>query len=159
MAKTKSIKAPSSFGSVTNTTDETTLGSVSLPAYSVKTDYKVRCFAVCETTSTNSTDTFALKLKLGSTALSTVTAFDAADGDVCFITFEGLIDVSAETLNGVALDGRTGQALANPEPVADLAFDTDAAQTISVTGTWSVASASNNAVLKAFTVELEPVDA
>lgn len=158
MAKTKICRVPSSLGSVTNATAETTLGSVVCKANSIKYDHKVRIQAIAKTPSTNSTDTFALRLKLGSTTLATVTAFDAADNDVCFITFEGFLNANGELLHGIAFDGRTGQALANPEPVADQAFNTDADNTFSVTGQWSVASASNNAVLKHFVLELEPVD-
>lgn len=158
MAKPSIIRVPSALASVTNSTAETTLGTVTLPAYSVKYPHRIKVQAICKTPDTDSTDTFALKLKLGSTVLSTVTAFDAADNDVCFITFEGLINSSAELLHGVAFDGRTGQALANPEPSADVAFDTDADAVFTVTGQWSVASADNVATLKVFAVELQPLD-
>jgi len=159
MAKPSIIRVPTAaLASVTNSTAETTLGTVTLPAYSVKYPHRIRIQAVCKTPETDSTDTFALKLKLGSTVLSTVVAFDAANNDVCFITFEGQIDSVAEVLHGVAFDGRTGAAVANPEPVADIAFDCDAAQVLTVTGQWSVAAAANVATLKVFAVELQPVD-
>jgi hypothetical protein len=158
MAKPTIIKVPASFGTVTNSTAETVLGTVTLPAFSVKSRYRVNAFALAKTTATNSSDTFALKLKQGSTVLSTVTAFDAANNDVCFIEFKGSIDADNELLHGVAFDGRTGAALANPEPSADVAFNTDAAVVYTVTGTWSVASADNVAVLKDFYIELQPVD-
>jgi len=158
MAKPTIIKVPASFGTVTNSTAETTLGTVTLPAFSVKSRYRINAFALAKTTATNSSDTFALKLKQGSTVLSTVTAFDAANNDVCFIEFKGSIDADNELLHGVAFDGRTGAALANPEPSADVAFNTDAAVVYTVTGTWSVASADNVAVLKDFYIELQPVD-
>ena len=158
MAKPSNIKVPSSYTAVSNTTSETTMASVSFPAYVFKQDHIVRVRALVETPSTNSTDTLALKLKIGSTVLSTVTAFDAANDDVAFIVFEGYIDADGELLHGVAFDGRNGQSLANPEPSADVAFDTDAAKVFSLTGTWSVASADNNAVCKFFTVETQPVD-
>jgi hypothetical protein len=158
MAKPTIIKVPASFGTVTNSTAETVLGTVTLPAFSVKSRYRINAFALAVTTATNSTDTFALKLKQGSTVLSTVTAFDATDDDVCFIEFKGSIDADNELLHGVAFDGRTGAALANPEPSADVAFNTDAAVVYTVTGTWSVASADNIAVLKDFYLELQPVD-
>jgi hypothetical protein len=99
-----------------------------------------------------------LKLKQGSTALGTVTAFDAANDDECFIEFKGSIDADGEKLHGVAYDGRKGQAFANPEITSDLAFDTDAAVVYTVTGQWSVANAGNVAVLKDFYLELQPVD-
>ena len=158
MAKPSIIRVPSALASVTNTTAETTLGTVTLPAYSVKYPHRIRIQAICEIPSSNSTDTFALKLKLGSTVLSTVTAFDATNDDVCFISFEGQIDSANELLHGVAFDGRTGQSLAVPELSADVAFDTDAAQALTVTGTWSVANSGNTATLKVFVVELQPVD-
>ena len=158
MAKPSIIRVPTALASVTNSTAETTLGTVTLTAKSVKYPHLIRVQAVCKTPATNSTDTFALKLKLGSTVLSTVTAFDAADDNVCFILAEGLINSATELFHGVATDGRTGQALANPEPFADVAFDTDADAVFTVTGQWSVASTSNVATLKAFVVELQPLD-
>lgn len=159
MAKPSIIRVPTAaLASVTNSTAETTLGTVTLPAFSVKYPHRIKVQAVCKTPNTNSSDTFALKLKLGSTVLSTVSAFDAADNDVCFITFEGQIDSAGELLHGVAFDGRTGQALANPEPAADVAFDTDTDKVFTVTGQWSVANAGNTATLKVFAVELQPLD-
>jgi hypothetical protein len=158
MAKPTIIKVPASFGTVTNSTSEVVLGTVTLPAFSVKKRHRINAFALAKTTATNSTDTFALKLKQGSTILSTVTAFDAADNDECFIDFKGSIDASGEKLHGVAYDGRKGQAFANPEITSDLAFDTDANVVYTVTGQWSVANAGNIAVLKDFFLELQPVD-
>jgi len=157
MAKSTNVRVPASLGSVTNATAETTLGTVTLNAHSVKVDQKFSALVIVETPSTNSTDTLAVKLKLGSTVLSTVTAFDAADNDVCFIKLEGYIDAYGELLHCVAFDGRTGQAFANPEPLADVAFDTQTDKVLTVTGTWSVASASNVATLKVFTIETTPV--
>ena len=157
MAKPASIKVAPSYTTVTNTTDETTMATITVPAYNVKTDYRIEALCLVETPSTNSTDTFALKLKLGSTVLDTVAAFDAADDDVCWIRLEGYIDSSAELLHFVALDGRTGQA-ADVEETADVAFDTDTDKVFTVTGTWSVAAAANQAVCKFFTIKLEPVD-
>ena len=158
MAKPSIIRVPTALFSVTNSTAETTLGTVTLPAFSVKYPHRIKVQAICETPETNSTDTFAMSLKLGSTVLSTVTAFDAADNDVCFIQFEGQIDSANELLHGVASDGRNGAAPANPEPSVDVAFDTDTDKVFTVTGTWSVASADNVATLKVFAVELQPLD-
>lgn len=158
MAKPSNIKVPSSYTAVSNTTNETTMASVSFPAYVFKSDHVIRVKALVETPSTNSTDTLELKLKLGSTVIGTLSAFDAANDNVGFILFDGYINASAELLHGVAFDGRTGQALANPEPSADVAFDTDTAKVFSLTGTWSVANSGNNAVCKFFIVETQPVD-
>lgn len=157
MAKSTNVRVPASLGSVTNATAETTLGTVTLNAHSVKSDQKFRAQCVVVATATNSTDTLAVKFKLGSTALSTVAAFDAADNDVAFINVEGYIDASGELLHCVAFDGRTGQALANPEPSFDVAFDVQTDKVFTVTGTWSVASAANVAELRVFTLETTPV--
>jgi hypothetical protein len=157
MAKSTNVRVPSSYGTVTDTITETTLGTVTLSANSVKVDQKVRIECLVKATSTNSTDTLAVKLKLGSTVLSTVAAADVANDDSEFILFTGFIDATNELLHGVALDGRTGAALANPEPSADVAFDCQADKVFTVTGTWSVAHADNIAILKAFTVETTPI--
>jgi hypothetical protein len=157
MAKPASIKVAPSYTTVTNTTDETTMATITVPAYNVKTDYRIEAHCQVEIPSSDSTDTFALKLKLGSTALGTVTAFDATNDDVCWVKLEGYIDSSAELLHFLALDGRTGQA-ADVEETVDVAFDTDTDKVFTVTGTWSVAAAANQAVCKFFIIKLEPVD-
>ena len=114
--------APTAPPTVTNTTDETTMATITVPAYNVKADYRIEALCLVEIPSSDSTDTFALKLKLGSTALGTVTAFDATNDDVCWVKLEGYIDSSAELLHFLALDGRTGQAAdveaGNPQGVA-----------------------------------------
>lgn len=147
-----------SFTQVTNATAETTMASYVIPARTVSKRCGVRFRVMAETPSTNSTDTFALKLKLGSTALGTVAAFDAADADCAGILFEGVFDVSAGKLHGQAFNGRTGQA-ATLAFTADLTADFFSDLTVSVTGQWSVASADNVADLKVFNIEIFPEDA
>jgi hypothetical protein len=157
MAKSTNVRVPASYGSVTNATAETTLGTITLNAHSVKVSQKIRIECMVKATSTNSTDTLAVKLKLGSTVLSTVAAADVANNDCEFICFTGFLDAPNELLHGVAFDGRTGAALANPEPTPDTAFDCQTDKVFTVTATWSVASADNIAVLKVFTLETTPV--
>lgn len=157
MAKSTNVRVPATYGTVTNTIVETTLGTVTLSANSVKVDQKIRIECLVKCTATNDDDTFSIKLKLGSTVLSTVAAADVANNDCEFVIFTGFIDADAELLHGVALDGRTGAALANPEPSADVAFDVQTDKVFTVTGTWSVADAGNSAILKTFTVETNPV--
>jgi hypothetical protein len=157
LAKTKTIKSATNLATVTNTVTETTLGSVTIPAYNVKMNHLLKVKVMVKTPSTNSTDTLAVKLKVGSTVLATVAAFDAANDDVCWVELSGYVDSVTKELHYVSQDGRTGQA-ADVEEVADVAFDVDADLVISATATWSVASASNQAVPKFLSVELEPCD-
>ena len=157
MAKPTNIKTASDLVTVTNTVAETNLCSITLPAFSVRMDYLFKCKVLVKTPSTNSTDTLALKLKLGSTVLATVAAFDAADDDVCWVELSGFVDSTNKTVHFVALDGRTGQA-ADVEESADVAFDVNTDLVFSATATWSVASASNQAVPKFMSLELQPVD-
>lgn len=146
------------FTQVTNATAEITMAQLVLRPGNIDKRHIIRVRAVCRLPETNSTDTFAFRLRLGTTVLSQVTAFDATNNDICTVTFEGAIDPYDAEIHGFGLSARTGQA-----PVylgtADLAFNPAVAQTISVTGQWSVANTGNIADLKVFNIELLPEDA
>jgi len=157
MAKPSNIRSATDLATVTNTDAETTLASVVIPAFNIKMDHVIDIALAVKTPSTDSSDTLTVKLKLGSVVLATVAAFDAANANVCWIRLKGFIDASTSLLHFIAEDGRTGAA-ADVEETTDVAFDCNAALTLSATATWSVAAAANQAVPKYFTVTLQPVD-
>lgn len=147
------------FTRVTNTTDETSLKEFTLPARTVQVRSGIRFRAQVKTPSTNSTDTVAIKLYIGSTVVATVAAFDAANNDGAFVEFEGVLDPAGNLLHGRGLSGRTGQALANPTITNDAATVFTGDLTLKVTAEWSVASASNQCDCKLFNLEIFPEDA
>lgn len=147
------------FVTVTNATAETTMYSLALEPKQIDKRHGFRLSALVKIPSQNSTDTFALKAKVGATALATVAAFDAADNDCCFVEVTGTFDPRAALLHAVGVSGRTGQSLAVPTLTADLATAFSAAVTLSITGQWSVAHADNVAILKHVSLEWFPEDA
>jgi len=157
MAKPTKILTASNLATVTNTVVESVLCSITVPAFNLKMDHAFKCKVMVKTPSTNSTDTLAVSLKVGSTVLGTVAAFDAANDDVCYLSLEGYVDSEGKLLHYVCTDGRTGQA-ADIEEVTDVAFNVDTALVFSANATWSVASASNQAVPKFMSVEFQPID-
>jgi|GEM_PF-2395731 len=157
MAKPTIIKSATPLTTVTNTVAETALGTITVPAFNLKTDYVIKMSVAVKTPTTNSSDTLAVKLKIGSTVLATVAAFDAADNHVCWIRLNGLVNASTRLIHYIAEDGRTGTA-ADVEEATDVAWDVNADVVITATAQWSVASADNIAVAKYLTLELQPVD-
>ena len=151
-------ESDAAFTTVTNTTTETALKSFTLPARTVQVRSGIRFRAQVKTPSTDSTDTVALKLYIGSTAVATVAAFDAANNDGAFVEFEGVIDPAANLAHGRGLSGRTGQALATPTITNDLAAVLTGDVVFSVKAQWSVAAAANQCVLKVFNLEIFPED-
>jgi len=141
---------------LTNSTTQTVLASTELPAYSLGSAPKhYHVHGVVIATATNSTDTLDVKVRIGSTTLTgTVVgdsgAVDVADNDKVIIDLD--VDVRAVSAAGsvdvivsgvVSAPGAEGTATARVayEP---LTLTASTAYKIEVTGTWSVASASNS---------------
>jgi hypothetical protein len=108
----------------------------------------------------NSTDTFGVVLKLGSTTITTIAARDPATSDVFHIRADilvrstgasGAVRAASEHLFAAA-----GGYVAGAEVVgtASVTVDTTADQLLDLVGTWSVANAGNVARLDAMTVEI-----
>lgn len=109
-------------------------------------------------TSTNGTDTLLIKAKIGSTALITTAAVDVANDNI----FTGCTRVAIRTdgasgtfvaMGSYADPGAAGAALKNAYK-ASTAIDTTASQAVTVSATWSAASASNSARLDYLQVNL-----
>lgn len=108
-------------------------------------------------TTANSTDTVTIKLKIGTTVITATVALDATTADVWVIDTHVIIRTIgasgtfvASGLHGV---GPLTTSAMRAYVLGSTAIDTTAAQTISVTGQFSVSHADNGAVLEELTVE------
>ena len=129
--------------------------------------YLVR--GVVAASSTNSTDTLAVKLRFGpttltGTAIATAAARDVADNDVVYFEIyiqtrtvarsssTGL-DVASSVCSGICTaSGAIGTAAPHAEYAVVSTANAQADQLLEVTGQWSVSSASNVCALQALDV-------
>lgn len=148
---------------ITNSTAETAFStSHTIPANSLLagTVLKIRYQGIA--TATNSTDTLTVRLRIGGltgTVLHAHTATDVANNDV----WQGWYDVVIRTVGAsgtmVGFGARKnapaaeGTATWQDDILASTTIDTTAAQTINVTGQWSVANAGNSCRLDVMMVE------
>jgi hypothetical protein len=146
---------------LTNSTVETAFstGSFSFPANSLKAGDVIRIRAQVDAPTTNSTDTLTLKVKIGSTVLLATAAVDVANGDTGLLDVELVVRSIGATgsivANGNWTLGVPGTATSRAVTLGATTLDTTAAAAITVTGTWSVASASDICALTSMTVELQ----
>lgn len=144
---------------VTNTTAETTFsnGTVTIPANTLKAGDQLRIRGTVRYPSTNSTDTAAVTVNLGATALVSFAALDVANADVMF--FDVTVNIrtigasGTFTAFGTYSAGVLGTATSRTATTLSTAIDTTVANTITVKVTWSVASTSNQAILSNLVVE------
>lgn len=109
-------------------------------------------------TATNSTDTLTITLKIGSTTIVATAALDVADND----TFQIEATLVIRTIGASGTFVATGYTQIGPPATAEqisffkasTAINTTATQAITVSATWSVASASNSVRLDVLTIEL-----
>lgn len=145
---------------ITNTTAATSFGSVSLPAGSLTAGTHIRVMALGTIVGQNSTDTFGVVLKLGSTTITTIAARDPATSDVFHLRADILVRSTGASGAVRAASGHlfaaAGGYVAGAEVVgtASVTVDTTAANVLDLIGTWSVANAGNVARLDAMTVEI-----
>jgi predicted RecA/RadA family phage recombinase len=134
---------------VTNTTSETAFDqSYTFVANALKAGQRINIRAQVIATATNSTDTLTVKLKIGSTVIVATAAVDVANSDIAYIDADVTIRTDGASGTIVAAGhqalGTPGTVTAKPFNLASTAIDTTATQAITVTATWSVASASNS---------------
>lgn len=150
---------------LTNSTTETALGSATIPANSLKPGDRIKIRYQGIATVTNSTDTLAVKLYIGGlsgTALIAEAATDVADNNVFTGEYELVVRTvgASGTIVGVgvykSIPAAEGTMTSKDDILASTAIDTTAAQVVSVSGTWSVASASNSVRLDILNVEVVP---
>lgn len=138
---------------LSNTVTETSLGAVAIPANSLKVGDVIRIRFQGIATATNSTDTLTVKLYIGGlsgTALIAEAATDVADNNVFTGEYELVIRTigATGTVVGVgtykSVPAAEGTMTVKDDILASTTIDTTAAQSVSVSGTWSVASSSNS---------------
>ena len=100
----------------------------------------------------NSTDTLALKLKVGAEEIVTTGAVDVADADIgyihAFVIVRALGASGALQASGVVALGVPGTVTAKPFRKASATEDLSGSVAITVTGTWSAAHADNEVELE-----------
>lgn len=143
---------------VTNTVAETAFDKTYVqPANTLRAGDVLKIRLLVRATSTNSTDTLNVKLKIGTTVLAATGAVDVANDDCAYIDVDVVIRTIGATGTLVAMGqtslGVLGTATFRPAHLASTAVDTTAAQTISATATWSVANAGNSCRLEILSVE------
>lgn len=146
---------------LTNSTTETTLGSVSIPAkYVQQAGQTFDIQARVDVTSGNGTDTLTLKAYIGSTLIGETVAVDVTNGGgdigVFNLSLVARVAGSSGKAYAAGFAGLGVPATATSRvtgTVGEASVDWTAAQTIAIIGTWSAASASNSCKLTMLTVK------
>jgi len=158
---------------LTNTTDETALFEHAFAADLLEAGDVVEFWAQGLVIDQNSTDTLTIAIRFGATATAvasrtlviTSPAIDVADNDIFVVN--GRITVRTAGASGTMVGSGLGQgpdagstvALSWADVMASSALDTTVANTISVTGDWSVAHADNQVRADQFSVKVTRPDA
>lgn len=145
---------------LTNTVTETAFDkSYTIPANMLKVGDVIRISAQVLATATNSTDTLTVRLKIGSTTIISTGAVDVANNDIATITCELVVRTigASGTFVGTGEQslGVPGTVTSKPFNLVSTTIDTTATQAITVTGQWSVASASNSCKLTLLDVGID----
>ena len=130
---------------VTNTTTATAFDqSFTIPANTLQAGDVIRVRAGVVATATNSTDTLAVTLKIGSTTVCATAAVDVANSDVAWIDVDLVIRTSGANGTLVAAGTANIKTTATGVLLASTAIDTTADQAVTVLATWSVANTGNS---------------
>lgn len=142
----------------TNSTDETTLATVTLGGAKFRKGDVIKVRAQGIATATNSTDTLTVKLYLGTEVICSTGAVDVADNDIWFIDADIVIRTIGASGSIVACGvvglGVEGTVTAKPFKLAAATEDISGDVACKVTADWSVASASNSCRNDIFNVQL-----
>lgn len=155
MAKPANLFVPASFTRCTASSSEVVMAQVVVPAFFLRSPYKLGIDASCKLPSTNGADTFTFKVKVNSHVVALVPAHDAVNNEVLGGSVSG-------SFAGGLLQARSLAAGSNAAPyglhLADLACDTNADVVIQLTGQFNSSNAGNIADAKEFIVSLQPLD-
>jgi predicted RecA/RadA family phage recombinase len=138
---------------VTNTTTETVVGTLTIPANTLRIGNVVEAVAAMIATATNSTDTFRFRIRLGGVAGTVVadsTAIDLADNDTAQHRLQIVVRAIGASGSVVAASHGMMKTTASHLVVGATTVDTTAAITLVATITESVANAGNSAKLTQF---------
>lgn len=149
---------------ISNTTTETAFDtSYTFPKNSLDAGQVIKIKWQGIATSTNSTDTLAIKVYIGGitgTLLFTHAATDVANNNVFMGEYELIVRTvgASGTVvgfgTGKSVPAAEGTATYKDDILASTTIDTTAVQQVAVSATWSVASASNSVRLDFLTVEV-----
>ena len=156
MAKPANLFVPASFTACTNSTGEVVMGTVTIPAFFLRSPYKLGISYSVQTPSTNSTDTFIPKVKVNAIVAAQLPAHDVVNNEVIDGQAEGMFKDGK--LHVRSLSASSATATLGGVHLVDQTVDPNADVVITLTGQWSVANAGNNAVAKEFIVSLQPLD-
>jgi hypothetical protein len=133
--------------------------TVTIPANSLNVDDIIHIHGIVHVIDNNSTDTLTITVKLGSVTIAASPAIDVADDDIGVfdlrLSVRSIGATGAYMLSGEIGLGVPGTATMRPVYKASTTFDTTAAHIVSVSQTWSVAHADNEAELIELTVSRE----
>ena len=90
MAKPANLFVPASFTACTNSTAEVVMGTVTIPAFFLRSPYKLGVSYSVQTPSTNSTDTFVPKVKVNAIVAASLAAHDVVNNEVIDGQAEGM---------------------------------------------------------------------
>jgi hypothetical protein len=154
----------SANAAISNTTTETAFDtSYTFPKNSLAAGQVIKIKWQGIATSTNSTDTLAIKVYIGGitgTLLFTHAATDVANNNVFMGEYELIVRTvgASGTVvgfgTGKSVPAAEGTATYKDDILASTTIDTTAVQQVAVSATWSVASASNSVRLDFLTVEV-----
>jgi hypothetical protein len=163
------VAAGSAIG-VSSTAEASFGRTFTIAANTLKVGDIIRIRAHGTVTSSNSTDTFTAKLKIGPsttavgslTAIATTTALDATNSDTFVIdTFIIIRTITASgtlVANTLMVYGVDGTTTVRGSQLASTAIDCTVANKLDLSGTFSASSASNSARLESFTVIKNAID-
>jgi predicted RecA/RadA family phage recombinase len=142
---------------ISNTVAETAFDkSFSIPADSLAPGDVIEIEALGICPSTNGTDTLTVKLKIGATVIVATPAVDVANNDIFAVKARLVVRTIGAGGTFVAMAeqalGVEGTVTEKPAKLASTAIDTTAAQAITVTAQWSVATAANQVRLDVLNV-------
>ena len=149
---------------LTNTVTATTMTSApAIPANYLQAGDKIKIRGQIIVTSFNSTNTLAPTLQFvggtsGTNALVAPTAYTGSANDIMYFDAEAVVRTTGATgtliATGIVATGASGTVTTKAWNYASATFDTTQTQTPGITGTWSVANASNSARVDIFDVDL-----
>ncbi len=132
-------------------------GSLTLPAGEIRTGDVFRIKAKARLDATNGSDTFVMKLKIGTETIATTPNPDAVNGDIAIIDAEVSVNVGGASgfveAVGTVMNDALVAGLGTPFHKASAAEDLSGAIAIAITGQFDASSAGNTAKLDHFTIE------
>jgi hypothetical protein len=149
----------------TNSTDETAISTMTIPANSLVAGSTIRVRAAGIATATNSTDTLTVQLKLDTTATAIGSAESVVSTGDVDVANNDIYDINAMIV--VRSVGSSGTAIAigsvhlnaegdarSQDLKAQFTIDTTVENTLQITADWSVANAGNSMRSDIFVVDI-----